>query len=147
MRISVPRGGVVVGLLVVAACSKPPTPAALEGEAFAVDLGKRVPLTNHLDEGVTTTISIEGGEPEEGTVATYIDNRIGVIDWVRAKTVKDQALANGDHQVDVNLDVCERSETGSCSRPNSYGLKLLVRNVEGAWRIEGGTCSELNIIR
>jgi hypothetical protein len=138
---------VVVGLLVVAACSKPPSPAAVEGEAFAVDLAKRNPLTTHLGDGVTTTISMQGGAPEEGTVATYMDNRIGSIEWARAKAVKDQALANGDHQVDVNLDVCERSETGTCTRPNSYGLKLLVRSVDGAWRIEGGTCGELNLVR
>jgi hypothetical protein len=148
MRISVARGGVVVGLLVVGACSKPPTPAALESEAFVVDLAKRAPLTNHLDEGVTTTISLEGGEPEEGTVATYMDNRVGTIDWTRAKTVKDQPLANGDHQVEVNLDVCERSDNGAnCTRPNSFGFKLLVHNVDGAWRIAGGTCTQLNNVR
>jgi hypothetical protein len=50
--------------------------------------------------------------------------------------------------VDAALDVCQRSPSGgSCSRPDTYTFRTIMRNAGGAWVVVGASCEETNIVR
>jgi hypothetical protein len=142
------RALVAIGcVLLFVSCTKKPTPAQLALEAYADKLAHRATVTDSLIDGAEVSYTTTGGEPQEGTAEAF-SNNIGAYDWSRTKLVKEEKLPSGDERLELTLDLCLRQEdNGQCTRPNTYLFKALVRNVGGAWKVAGVTCSESNSVR
>lgn len=149
MRTALVAVAVVVSAVAGSSCKKKPTPAQEKFEAFVGMIAQRQQTVaqNLIIEGGKMTFDDSAGEPVEGTVAIF-GNNLGAYEWHRTKLLKDEALPSGDHRVDIIVDVCMRPENAmGCSRPNTYELHGLVRNVGGQWMVAGSTCTETNNVR
>jgi hypothetical protein len=135
-------------VLSFAGCKKPPSPAAIAVDGYIIEAAKaRIP-PDALADGSTLVTTQTGGEPVDGTVEQAHEN-IGTFSWTRTKVVKESKLPNGDVRIDLVADICMRAEGNSadCTRPNTYGYNVLMRNEGGTWKIAGSAVSLVNSVR
>jgi hypothetical protein len=136
----------------LAACSK--SSVAQPGfEALIESIAHLKPDASTLAEGSTMN-RIElgtGGEPHDGTVDVPLI-QVGLFEWTKYKLEKDEPLPSGDRILTISADICMRPDdadntVGTCTRPNSYRFRALMRNQAGAWKVAGAAFTNSAIIR
>jgi len=130
------------------ACKAKPTPAQIALDAYVASAARSVYPEEALADGASVSGTQTGGEPVEGSVEAPHEN-MGVLEWVRTKLVKETVLPNGDHRVDLMVDLCMRAENsnGGCTRPNTYSYNAVMRNEGGTWKVAGATVALFNSVR
>lgn len=134
-------------------CSKKPSVAQPAFEQFIDTVAHTRPDKTFLAQGATLTPQDRGDPagtlPADGEVHIPSIN-VGKFGWTKY-TPESEAKSGADLLIGVRTEICMRSDgendNSTCTRPNVYTFKTLMRNEGGTWKVAGAAFSDTILVR